>query len=74
MGGDGSTKSRIEPYSDNRELMDMIMDESKEDAEQIDILCTEALGLETNEVARWTVFRHLEAIQRRAQEVVKRLT
>lgn len=65
---------RKEPYSENRELMDICMDETKEDAEQIDILCVEALGLETNSVARWTVFRHVEAIQRRAQEIIRKMT
>ena len=65
---------RARPYSANTELMDMCMDECKEDAEQINLLCIEALGLESNEVARWTAFRHIEAIQRRANEIVRKLT
>lgn len=65
---------RQQPYSGNTELMDVCMDECREDAEQINLLCIEALGLETNEVARWTAFRHLEAIQRRASEIVRKLT
>lgn len=62
------------PYSEHQELMDATMDEAKDDAEQIVILCDEALGLEINEVARWTVFRHVEAIRRRAAEIARQLT
>jgi hypothetical protein len=56
------------------ELLEILMDECKDDAERIVVLCDEALGLETNEVMRWTAFRHLELIRNRAKEIARKLT
>jgi len=67
---------RKEPYSENRELMDVVMDETKLDAEAIVRLCEEAESLETvaNNVQRWTVFRHIELIKGRANEIIRKMT